>query len=167
MVDVERDEPLRVHAKSKKYNIQAPGTIQPLNSTIIEEENFTKIIERFDICIGTNTTHTSEATFEEFKQMQSSHGKNESIKLIQPAMEIFNKPRNISKERTLEEITLLDCPSDSKFAHFVKYSLIDFIINTMRITSIPINDERTMYVEYIVHLFKYFSNITGLLSFSW
>ncbi|KAI9260098.1 hypothetical protein EDC94DRAFT_611743 [Helicostylum pulchrum] len=24
-----------------------------------------------------------------------------------------------------------------------------------------------MYVEYIVQLFKYFSNITGLLSFSW
>lgn len=167
MADIERGEPLRVQAKSKKYNIQAPGTIQPLSVPIIEEEKFTRIIERFDICIGTNTTHASGATFEEFKQMQSSRRKNESIKSIKPAMEIFNKFRNISKERALEEMTLLDCPSDSKFAHFVKYLLIDFIVNTMRITPIPINDERTMYVECIVQLFKYFSNITDLLSFSW
>ncbi|CAO3629653.1 unnamed protein product [Mucor hiemalis] len=80
-------------------------------------------------------------------------------------MELFEKFRNMKKEKALTGVTSLDF-SDSKFAQFVKFSMIDFIINTMRITPIPTNDE-TMYVEYIVQLFKYFSNITGLLSFSW
>ncbi|ORE08089.1 hypothetical protein BCV72DRAFT_289329 [Rhizopus microsporus var. microsporus] len=37
----------------------------------------------------------------------------------------------------------------------------------MRITQIPINDERTTYVEHIVLIVKYFSNITALMPFTW
>lgn len=64
------------------------------------------------------------------------------------------------------EIVALACDTN-KVNQFMKFSLIDFTVNTMRITSILVNDERTMYVEYIVQLFKYFDNITGLMSFTW
>lgn len=74
--------------------------------------------------------------------------------------------RNMEKENALPGVASLDS-GGSNFAKFVKFVLIDFIINTMRITPFPTNEERTLYVEHIVQLFKYFSNISGLLSFSW
>ncbi|KAG2202150.1 hypothetical protein INT47_008122 [Mucor saturninus] len=55
----------------------------------------------------------------------------------------------IGNENALQRVAALDC-GDHKFNQFMKYSLIDFTINSMRITPIPANDERTMYVEYIV-----------------
>lgn len=72
----------------------------------------------------------------------------------------------MEKENALTGVASLDS-GGSNFAQFVKFSLIDFVINTMRITPIPLNDERTLYVEHIVQLFKYFSNLSCLLSFSW
>lgn len=69
-------------------------------------------------------------------------------------------------EDALKGAACLDCGS-SQFTQFVKYSLLNYIINTMRITSISTNDERTMYVECIVQMHKYFGNISGLLSFAW
>ncbi|KAI8883648.1 hypothetical protein K501DRAFT_159664, partial [Backusella circina FSU 941] len=87
--DNKEDEPLKVQVKSENYKIQAPSAVKPLNSPIIEEENFAKIIERVDICIGTNTTYASDTTLAEYKKMQSSHRKNENIKTTKPAMELF------------------------------------------------------------------------------
>lgn len=47
----------------------------------------------------------------------------------------------------------------------VKIQLLLGVANTLIIGSMLINDERTMFVESIVQLWKYFGNITGFLSF--
>lgn len=73
---------------------------------------------------------------------------------------------DIGKENALKKTAALDCGSHT-FNQFMKYSLLDFSINLMRITPVPKNDERTMYVEYVVPMVKYFSNLTGLMSFAW
>lgn len=68
---------------------------------------------------------------------------------------------NIEKENALDQI------DDRKFNQLMKYSLIDYTVNLMGITTVPTNDGRTMCVEYIVPMVKYFNNITGLMSFAW
>ncbi|KAI7894012.1 uncharacterized protein EV154DRAFT_580926, partial [Mucor mucedo] len=72
----------------------------------------------------------------------------------------------IGNENALQRVAALDC-GDHKFNQLMKYSLINFTINSMRITPIPTNDKRTIFVEYIVPIVKYFSNITALMSFLW
>lgn len=48
--DNEKRVPMEVNVKSKNYNIQSPSTIMPLNSPVIEEDNFSKIATRIDVC---------------------------------------------------------------------------------------------------------------------
>lgn len=72
---------------------------------------------------------------------------------------------NITKEKALNDVSALDCDKH-KFNLLIKYSRVGFIINSMRITPTPVNDERTMYAESIVPVVKYFSNITALMSFT-
>lgn len=42
----------------------------------------------------------------------------------------------------------------SSFNKFVKFAVIDYAINCERITPVPINDERTIFSENSVPLFK-------------
>lgn len=164
--DKEKRIPIEVNVKSKNYNIQSPSTIIPLNSPVIEEYNFSKIAARIDICLGTNTTYATQATLQEFRKFQTDHRQNKNLLAIESSIGLFEKFMGIRKENALKHVAALDC-GDHKFNQFMKYSLIDFTISSMRITPIPINDERTMYVEYIVPIVKYFSNITALMSFTW
>jgi hypothetical protein len=76
----------------------------PLNSPITEEENFTKITKRVDICLGTSFTHASDTTLAEFKKMQSAYRRNKNIVSIKPAMELF---KDMKKASALEEVASL------------------------------------------------------------
>ncbi|OBZ81957.1 hypothetical protein A0J61_09995 [Choanephora cucurbitarum] len=160
------DSALQVKVRNKAFNIQSPCTVVPSNSPMIEEENITKMVQRVDICLSTNTIHASDETLEEYKALQASHRRNKSLSSIESAMNLLQTLNKTKKENALEEVAKLDCGT-CKFNQFVKYSFIDFIINSMRITKIPVNDERTIYVEHVVQYFKYFANITGLMSFTW
>lgn len=164
--DKEKRIPLEVNVKSKNYNIQSPSTIVPSNSPFIEEYNFSKIATRIDICLGTNTTYATQATLQEFRKLQTDHRQNKNLLAIESSFDLFEKFMGIVNENALQRVAALD-RGDHKFNQFMKHSLIDFTINSMRITPIPTNDERTMYVEYIVPIVKYFSNITALMSFTW
>lgn len=47
---------------------------------------------------------------------------------------------------------------------FMKYTLIDFHTNCQRPVPVPINNERTIYVEFFIPIFKYFANFTKTLA---
>ena len=108
----------------------------------------------------------TQATLQEFRKLQTDHRQNKNLLAIESSFGLFEKFMGIGNENALQRVAALDC-GDHKFNQFMKYSLIDFTINSMGITPIPTNDERTMYVGYIVPIVRYFSNITALMSFTW
>lgn len=55
----------------------------------------------------------------------------------------------------------------SGFNHFLKFCIIDLVINTLRASSTHITDERIVLLEIVVVLLNYFGKITGLMSFKW
>ena len=80
-------------------------------------------------------------------------------------MNFFSKFQEFDEERFLNSIA--EMTYDGSFNRFLKFLLIDFGVNMKRITPMPVMDERTMYVETVFQMFKYFGSITGLLSFKW
>jgi hypothetical protein len=89
--DMKKRMPMEVNVKSKNYNIQSPSKIIPLNSPVIEEDNFSKIATRIDICLGTNTTHATQATFQEFRKLQTNHRLNKNLLAIESSYGLFEK----------------------------------------------------------------------------
>lgn len=58
-------------------------------------------------------------------------------------------------------------PKDNTFIEFVKFAMIDFILNCKRPGPYNNNDERSVYCEVFIPLFKSFGNCTGSLTYSW
>jgi hypothetical protein len=100
-----------------------------LNSPVIEEDNFSKITTRIDICLGTNTTHATQATLQEFRKLQTDHRQNKNLLTIESSFALFEKFMGIGSENALKHVAALDC-GDHKFNQFMKYSLIDFVVFT-------------------------------------
>ncbi|CEG69279.1 hypothetical protein RMATCC62417_05379 [Rhizopus microsporus] len=126
----------------------------------------TNLSKWFDICLSTNVTYASPELLEHFRKIKVQHRKNVYLDSIEGAHDFFDQCISIEKKRFVDKVSLLHCHS-SDFNRFIKYSMIDFGINMLRISPMPTNDERTMFVEVVVQLWKYFGNLTGLLSFKW
>lgn len=73
-------------------------------------------------------------------------------------------------------IKLMDCPEEDMyrylgtllnhpFLNFIKFAMIDFLLNCMRTTRYNDNDERTAYCEVFIPTFKAFGNTTKTLEF--
>lgn len=115
-----------------------------------------------DICLTTNTAYASTELLEGYRDIQSNHREHYYLNQIDDALTLFHKFLAIQKENAIDKI-VVDISASSNFNRFLKFTLLNFIINTMRITPMAINDERTIFVEVILQWLKYFGNITGLL----
>ncbi|KAI8969908.1 hypothetical protein BDF20DRAFT_888377 [Mycotypha africana] len=81
------------------------------------------------------------------------------------SLNLFNKFQKFEEDKLLD--SLAEMTYEGSFNRFMKFSLIDFAVNIKRINPMPIMDERTIFVETVSQMFKYFGNTTGLLSFKW
>ncbi|KAG1019349.1 hypothetical protein G6F26_010194 [Rhizopus arrhizus] len=155
--------PLKIQIKSKTYDIQSPQNAAVLDSPVIEKSILNILSRRVDICLWNNTNFASPELLEEYRGLQDDHRKNLNLLKVDYSMDFFSKFLEFDEERLLDSIA--EMTYDGSFNRFLKFSLIDFAVNMKRITPMPVMDERTMYVETISQMFKYFGNITGLLSF--
>lgn len=133
--------------------------------SIIEEENMANLSKCVDICLSTNVTYASPELWNILEKSKSKIGKMHTLIVLKTPV-IFSIYAFQLKRRFVDEVLLLPCHG-SDFNHFIKISMIDFEINMLRISPMPTNDERTMFVKAVVQLWKYFCNLTGLLSFKW
>ncbi|RCH92579.1 hypothetical protein CU097_001910, partial [Rhizopus azygosporus] len=154
---------LEVQAKNRSYDIISPSIATSANVPIIKEENMTNLSKWFDICLSTNVTYVSPELLEHFRKIKEQQRKNVYFDSIEGARDFFDQCIFIEKRRFDDKVSLLHCHS-SDFNRFTKYSMIDFGINIPRISPMPTNDERTMFVGVVVQLWKYFGDLTGLLS---
>ena len=58
-------------------------------------------------------------------------------------------------------------PNDNPFIEFVKFSMIDFILNCKRPGLYNNNDERSIYCEVFIPISKSFGNCTRSLTYTW
>ncbi|KAI8968524.1 hypothetical protein BDF20DRAFT_828362, partial [Mycotypha africana] len=56
---------------------------------------------------------------------------------------------------------------DLPFLNFVKFTIVDFLLNCMRTHVYNQNDERTVYCEIFIPIFKAFGNTTKKLKYVW
>ncbi|KAI8058685.1 uncharacterized protein B0P05DRAFT_478723 [Gilbertella persicaria] len=56
---------------------------------------------------------------------------------------------------------------DLPFLNFVKFTIVDFLLNCMRTHIYNQNDERTAYCELFIPIFKAFGNTTKKLKYVW
>ncbi|KAI8070639.1 uncharacterized protein B0P05DRAFT_187040 [Gilbertella persicaria] len=62
---------------------------------------------------------------------------------------------------------LLGTLPNHPFLNFIKFTMIDFLLNCMRTTRYNDNDERTAYCEIFIPIFKAFGNTTQKLEYTW
>jgi hypothetical protein len=68
------------------------------SSPTVEEDTISKIIERVDVCLGTNITYASEAKLVEFKELQSNHRKKQKC-IVKSSIDFFEKFKDAKKKR--------------------------------------------------------------------
>jgi hypothetical protein len=62
---------------------------------------------------------------------------------------------------------VIKLPRENKFVEFIMYALLDFLLNVKRSESYKQNDERTIFCEVFIPLFKAFGNCTQSLGYTW
>lgn len=164
MVDTDT-RPLKIQIKSKTYDIQSPQNVAVFDSPVIEDSNMNTLSRRVDVCIRNSTNFASPELLEEYRGLQNDHRKNLNLLKVDYSMDFFSKFQEFDEEKLLDSIA--EMTYDGSFNRFLKFSLIDFAVNLKRITPMPVMDERTIFIEIFSQMFKYFGNITGLLSFKW
>ncbi|KAI9031879.1 hypothetical protein CLU79DRAFT_694050 [Phycomyces nitens] len=56
---------------------------------------------------------------------------------------------------------------DLPFLNFIKFTMVDFLLNSMQAKTYSQNDERTAYCEIFIPIFKAFGNTTKKLKYVW
>ncbi|EIE83250.1 hypothetical protein RO3G_07955 [Rhizopus delemar RA 99-880] len=149
VTDDTESQSLKVQAKHRSYDIISPSIVTSANVSIIEEENMANLSKCVNICLSTNVTYASSELLEHFRKIKEQHRKNAYFDSIEGARDFFNLCISIEKRRFVDAVLLLPCHG-SDFNPFIKNSMIDFEINMLRISPMPTNDERTMFVKAVV-----------------
>lgn len=76
---------------------------------------------------------------------------------------------SLDQDDLVDNLVVLTKPfKGNQLIDFMKHTLIDYHrSNCHKPVPIPVNNERTIYVEVFVPVFKYFGNSTGSLAFTW
>jgi hypothetical protein len=155
-------KPLKIKFKKKPYVIQSGES----NIPVVTNKNIELLQPRVDICFGTNTAHATPDLLKIYQDIQQKHRRRMRLASITGARKLFDKLISLNKNTFPGDIAAAKCHA-SKFNRFIKFPMVEFGVNVLGISSMPLNDERTMFVEVVVQLWKFFNNITGLLSFRW
>ncbi|ORE04062.1 hypothetical protein BCV72DRAFT_307660 [Rhizopus microsporus var. microsporus] len=118
-----------------------PEYIASPNTPTIDDENLQLILKKTDLCLSSNNTLASEETPQEYTEINNNHGNNTSFNSIPGAMEPL--------QQSLSNSHALISPIIANISHRTH------------------NDERTIFVENVLLLFKYFGNTTNAISFRW
>jgi hypothetical protein len=157
---------LKITVNDKKYTLCTPNTLVSPNTPLINTDNYSKLEQLADVCLSFNQTHASQETYDEYTHINTIFDNNGSLKTIPGSINLFNSMVQSDGDDYCDYLAFIKYESN-KFNRFMKFAMLDFAINCERITPIPVNDERTIFSEVIIPLFKYFGNITKLISFRW
>lgn len=146
--------------------MQSATRVVPPNTPTIDDHCLSLIREKTDLCFSSNKTFASKETLDEFNKINADHDSNRPLKSIPGAFNFYNEFLKLDDDDLIDKVANLPY-EQNLFNKFMKFALIDYAINCERITPAPVNDERTIFSENIVPLFKYFGNITKTISFRW
>lgn len=62
---------------------------------------------------------------------------------------------------------VINLPKHKPFYEFIKYAMFDFLLNLKRPEPYHNKDERSIYCEVFIPLFKAFGNCTQSLAYTW
>jgi hypothetical protein len=99
---------------------------------------------------------------EYYKTVNIAHDKNQSLKAVPGALDLFNHIIQLGQSNFYDDISAASY-QQNVFNRFIKFVFIDYAINCD--TPAPVNNERTIFFENLLPIFKYFGNITKALSF--
>lgn len=161
------DNFINLEQDKKKFNFQAPYTrcISP-HRPLIEQKHIMELKPLFDVCFSSNSESCSEKLKELFDRYQEDQRNNRSLLLINNSFELISDIFSIKNDINFPK-EVFNCSFTSCFNMFIKYSAVDFHLNTCRPGAYQSGDERTFFCEVIVPLFKSFGNCTGQIKFKW
>ena len=151
-----------------KYQAPAQNIISP-HRPIIQATNLCVLKKYFGICIGTNQDNASEETKEEYMAYMNEQNIYKFLKEV--SGDIYSKLLLILQiqDRIKMKEAILGLPSEANaFTEFVQYTLLDFSLNLLKPGSFyGKSDERTIFCEVFIPIFKSFGNCLGILNYTW
>jgi hypothetical protein len=100
---------------------------------------------------GTNTAHAIPNLLKIYQDIQQKHQRGMHLASITGARELFDKLISLDKNTSLDDIAAAKYHV-SEFNRLIKLLIVDFGANVLRVSNMPLNDERTMFVEVMVQL---------------
>ncbi|KAL9538348.1 hypothetical protein PS6_011580 [Mucor atramentarius] len=161
---------LKVVKEKNIYKYQAPAQniISP-HKPIIQASDLGVLKDYFDICIGTNQDNATEETKQEFIVCMNEQNLHKSLKEMPD--EIYDKLLVILQiqDRLKMKKAIVDLPAESSaFTEFIQYALLDFTLNLLKPGSFNgKSDERSIFCEVYIPIFKAFGNCLSVLNYSW
>lgn len=119
----------------------------------------------FDICIGSSSSEASPETKYEYEVLMKRQATLQNLKDLDS--DIISWVRKVVDCPEQDMFKLLGTLPNHPFLNFIKFTMIDFLLNCMRTTRYNGNDERTAYCEIFIPIFKAFGNTTQKLEYTW
>jgi hypothetical protein len=161
-----------LHQEKKTFRMQPPNTnvVSP-HRPIIQSEHRELLKAFFDICLSSDTTiNCTDETKELHDRLKEEQHNNFSITKISGAMDliktIFSLEDDVDFSRNVFNTKVEDVNSND-FLDFIKYSIVDFKLNTQRPGFHQPGEERTFFCEIVIPLFKAFGNTTRAITYNW
>ncbi|KAL9551609.1 hypothetical protein MBANPS3_004186 [Mucor bainieri] len=157
--------------KDKKiYEFSVPAShISSPHKPYVQESDKQKLESHFEICLKScQTNGCATSTKDEYDENQQNAITNACLRQTPSHFAWIRACLDYSHDDFDDK--LMDLSRSHKgdgFIQFMKFTLLDFWANTHRPIPIPINNERTVFVEAFVPIFKYFGNFTKTLAFIW
>lgn len=148
------------------YNFQTPSkhVISP-HKPILQAEELSVLEPFFDICLSSCQSKASPNAIIEYKGMLKSQMDLDSLRK-QGAVVVDWVIRILGWSEASMFKNLSDVP-DVPFLNFVKFTMVDFLLNCMKLHPYNHNDERSAFCEIFIPIFKAFGNLTKKLDFVW
>lgn len=136
----------------------------------MQEEDIQQLTSIADICITASTKKTcsrdllqlSSSTIAKRKEYSSLH----SLQVFNLALQCTSLGNTATIGDSLANVHP-GANADPVMSAFTKKIMSEFALSSQRATSYTAGDERTIYIEMFVPLFRYFSLITKKLVFTW
>jgi hypothetical protein len=149
------------------YKLRPPAkcVVSP-HKLIIQAEDLSVLVKYyFDICISTCESEASDETKADYEDMMKEQNNLQSLKNL--GYDVIDWVARIVNWSEKDMFKNLGTVPDLPFINFVKFTIVDFLLNYMRTHIYNQNDERTAYCELFVPIFKAFGNTTKRMNYVW
>ncbi|KAK4518103.1 Cytoplasmic and mitochondrial histidine tRNA synthetase [Mucor velutinosus] len=156
--------------KGQVYEFSVPAAyISSPHKPYVQENDKQKLENHFEILLkSSQTKDCSTATKKEFHHCQQTAKTNACLRRTEHHFTWIQQCLDLPYEAFDESVIEISRAfKEDKLIQFMKFTLLDFWANTYRPIPIPSNNERTIFVEAFVPIFKYFGNFTKTLAFVW